>query len=86
MEIFYTARFKREYRKVPRPIQIKAKKKEAVFLKNPFATSLKTHKLHGELRDLWAFSVDYSYRIVFEFERNGSEATFYFIGDHDIYR
>jgi mRNA-degrading endonuclease YafQ of YafQ-DinJ toxin-antitoxin module len=29
--------------------------------------SLKTHKLMGNLDDIWACSIDYSYRILFEF-------------------
>jgi addiction module RelE/StbE family toxin len=30
--------------------------------------SLKTHKLMGDLDDVWSCSIDYSYRILFEFE------------------
>lgn len=35
---------------------------------DPFTPSLKTHKLQGELKGLWACSVEYDCRIVFRFE------------------
>ena len=38
-----------------------------IFNKNPFDKKLRTHKLSGELKGNWAFSINYSYRIVFEF-------------------
>ena len=34
----------------------------------PFDPVLKTHKLHGKLRGLWACQVEYDCRIVFTFE------------------
>ena len=37
------------------------------FQKNPFDKKLKTHKLSGSLKGSWAFSINYSYRIIFEF-------------------
>lgn len=33
-----------------------------------FDSKLKTHKLHGNLKDSYACSVNYRYRIVFEFD------------------
>ena len=38
-----------------------------LFTNDPFNKSLKTHKLSGDLKDSWAFSINYSYRIVFQF-------------------
>jgi mRNA interferase YafQ len=35
---------------------------------DPFHPALKTHKLSGELKGLWACSVEYDCRIVFAFE------------------
>jgi mRNA-degrading endonuclease YafQ of YafQ-DinJ toxin-antitoxin module len=40
------------------------------LIKNPFDASLKTHKLHGKLRGLWACQIDYDCRIVFAFEKS----------------
>ena len=35
---------------------------------NPFDTSLKTHKLKGDLTGLWACTVEYDCRIIFRFQ------------------
>jgi addiction module RelE/StbE family toxin len=87
MKIIYTSKFAREYKKLPSNIKSLAEEKEAVFRINPFDPNLKTHKLHGKLKDFWSFSVGYKYRIVFEISKGRKEA-FYFhaAGNHDIYQ
>lgn len=35
---------------------------------DPFHPTLKTHKLSGQLKGLWACSVEYDARVVFAFE------------------
>ncbi|MFH0992706.1 MAG: type II toxin-antitoxin system mRNA interferase toxin, RelE/StbE family [bacterium] len=54
---------------------------------NTFHTSLNTHKLKGELDGLWACSVDYYYRIVFELSKDKSSKKEFIllidIGTHD---
>lgn len=55
-----------------------------LFRKNPSDSRLKTHKLHGELDGFSAFSINYKYRIIFEFLEDDI-VEFYSIGDHDIY-
>ena len=49
--------------------------------------SLKTHKLMGDLDDVWSCSVDYSYRILFEFaidpETDERAILLLNIGSHD---
>ncbi len=54
----------------------------SVFVKNPFDKSLRTHKLSGELKDSWAFSINYSHRIVFEFADDNT-IILIDIGTHD---
>lgn len=49
---------------------------------DPFALSLKTHKLSGKLKDLWSFSLDYDERILFYFTED-QKAVFLDIGSHD---
>ena len=53
-----------------------------LFSKNPFNPRLRTHKLTGKLEGLWAFSVDYDYRIIFKFI-NEDEILLIDIGAHD---
>jgi len=84
MQIIYHPRFEREYKKLPSRVQDLAMKKEKIFRRNPFDPRLDTHKLHGPLKDFWAFSLDYKYRIIFDFY-NKEIARFYSVGDHDIY-
>ena len=38
--------------------------------KDPFEPKLKTHKLKGQLKGLWACWVEYDCRIVFAFEKD----------------
>lgn len=84
MDIFYSSRFQHEYSRLPLEIKNQAKKKENFFRKNPFDPRLKTHKLGGKLSEVWAFSVDNRYRIIFEFLKGG-KIIFYAIGDHSLY-
>jgi len=84
MDIYYSPRFEREYKKLPQLVKIKAEKKEAIFRKNLFDTRLKTHKLSGPLEGFYSFSISFSYRIIFDLE-DKKTARFYSVGKHDIY-
>ncbi|HAO11662.1 MAG TPA: type II toxin-antitoxin system mRNA interferase toxin, RelE/StbE family [Planktothrix sp. UBA8407] len=53
---------------------------------DPFHPTLKTHKLSGEFDGIWSSSIDYHYRILFDFiVVNDSENTILLlnIGNHD---
>ena len=84
MKIFYSSKFEKEYRKLPLKIKLLAEKKEKIFRHNPFSLSLKTHKLKGRLSDFWAFSIDFHYRIIFEFVKK-NEVWFLSVGTHSVY-
>lgn len=60
------------------------KKKFALFYHNPFSLSLKTHKLSGELSDFYAFSLNYSDRIIFSIDKN--MIIFHDVGSHTVYQ
>jgi len=85
VKIYYSAKFAKEYKKLSQKVKLQAEKKESVFRKNPRQASLKTHKLTGKLKDFWAFSVDYKYRIIFEF-REKDVIWFHSVGTHEIYK
>lgn len=85
MKIVYTSKFAKEYKKLPKEIKLLAEEKEKIFRKKPFNSILDTHKLHGRFKDFWSFSIDFKYRIVFEFRENNA-VYFYSIGDHSIYK
>lgn len=84
MEILILPKFERQFKKLPQEIKEAAREKEKIFRKDPFDSRLKTHKLHGALKDFYAFSIAYSYRIIFDIADHDT-ARFYMIGDHDIY-
>lgn len=85
MKIYYSSKFEKEYKRLPKEIKTKAEKKEAIFRKNPFDPRLKTHRLKGLLKDFFAFSIDYQYRIIFEFEEKDT-VWFHGVGTHEIYK
>ena len=84
MQIYYSTKFKREYKKLPKPVKILAEEKEQIFRDDPFDARLDTHKLHGRLKEFWSFSIDNKFRIIFEFA--GKDIVwFHSTGDHSIY-
>jgi len=85
MQIVYTKKFVSDFKKLPRKIRETAIEKEKIFKNNPHDPKLKTHKLTGKLKGNLAFSINYSYRIIFILE-NKNEAWFLAIGTHGIYR
>ena len=86
MDIIYTSKFEREYRKLPSKIKAEAEEKERIFRNDPFDPILKTHKLHGKLKDFSAFSINYKYRIIFEISDDKSFSYFHSVSDHDAYK
>ena len=86
MEIYLTSKFKKSYKKLPKSIKEKAKEKEKIFIKNPFDFRLETHSLHGKYKDYLAFSIDKSWRIMFQFLNTAkNKAVFINVGTHEIY-
>ncbi len=85
MEIIYSSKFAREYKKLPSNIKNIAEEQETLFRKDPFDPKLKTHKLKGKLSGFLAFSIGYKYRIIFEFAKDNKIVYFHSVGDHDIY-
>jgi mRNA-degrading endonuclease YafQ of YafQ-DinJ toxin-antitoxin module len=84
MQIIYSPKFSRQYKKLSEEIRRRAKEKEVIFRIDPADNRLKTHKLNGKLSDFWAFSVDYRIRIMFEFQDQNT-VIFHDIDDHDMY-
>lgn len=85
MKIIYSSKFAKEYKKLPLKVKIIAEKKEKTFKKDPFDSSLKTHKLTGKLKDYYSFSIDYQYRIIFEIVKKDI-IWFHSVGTHAIYK
>lgn len=83
--VYYSSRFRKSLKRMPKFVREAFLEKEGVFLKNAFGPALETHKLHGKYKDHWAFTVIGQYRIMFVFMEE-SEVGFINIGTHDIYK
>jgi len=84
MRIYYSTKFKREYKKLPKLVKILAEEKEQIFRNDPFDAKLDTHKLHGRLKEFWSFGIDNKFRIIFEFTGKNI-IWFHAVRAHSIY-
>jgi len=82
--IYYSSHFEKAFKALPSGVGGQAIEKEKIFREDCFDKRLKTHKLKGELGNYWAFSINYSYRILFEFSGK-DEVGFIDVGTHSIY-
>ena len=84
-QVLYTRQFVKKFKKLPPKIKKLAINKEKVFKQDITHPSLKTHKLSGQLSSFFAFSINYSHRILFTIE-NDQTIVFINIGTHSIYK
>ena len=85
MNIEYPPKFIKQFKKLSKEAKESALRCEKLFRVNPFDLKLKTHKLHGTMKEYWAFSISYNYRIGFTFI-DSDLIRFHAIGSHDIYK
>ncbi|HLL61324.1 MAG TPA: hypothetical protein VK338_06415 [Candidatus Nitrosocosmicus sp.] len=64
IKINYSLYFTKSFKKLPVHVVKKFYLKEDLFKSNPFHPSLKTHKLTNDLKEFWAFSISYHYRVM----------------------
>lgn len=85
IKIVYSPNFRRKIvklgRKKPRIIGL-LQTAVTLLMQYPAATSLKVHKLNGELNNKWAFSLSHDLRIIFS-KQEKSTIRFLDIGSHD---
>jgi toxin HigB-1 len=85
IKVAFSSSFKRAYKKRiagNEPLKKRFLARLAAFQKDPFDKQLRTHKLSGNLSDLWSFSVEYDLRVIFYFTAD-ENAVFIDIGTHD---
>ena len=85
IKIIYAPSFGREFIKLGKHLQEEAFEKIKSFQDPKNHKQLKVHKLHGHLKNRYSFTVNYQYRIVFNF-LSKNEAVFLSVGDHDVYK
>lgn len=83
MKVARDPRFIRDFAALPMPIQERAEKKLALFLRNPRHPSLQAHKMEGH-RDIWEGRITDDYRFTFSIE--GDLYKLRRIGTHEIYQ
>lgn len=84
-QIVYSHRFAKKLSQFPPKEKKKILKAVRLFWQNPFAASLKTHKLSGKLKDCWSFSIATNLRIMFRFA-DQKTVEFIDLGTHEIYK
>jgi len=85
MKVVYTPSFVRMYKKLCESLKEETREKISLFEQDHTHSFLKVHKLKGSLKNRWSFSINYEYRIVFQY-LSKSESVFLAIGNHDVYK
>lgn len=85
IEIGYKPGFIREFQKLEPALQQEVREKIELFKDKKNHEHLKVHKLKGSLKDRWSFSINYRYRIVFQWIDEDS-VVLLAVGDHDVYK
>ncbi len=84
-EISYKPTFVKQYSGLEKPLQEEAREKIELLKSEKNHGQLKVHKLKGKLSKYYSFSVNYKYRIIFNYQSK-SEITLLTIGTHDLYK
>ena len=85
LKILYSPGFVSQFESLDAKTQHHALKKIDLFIEDQRHPSLRVHKLNGQLVGFFAFSIDYTMRIIFSNEEKGV-VRFLKIGDHSVYR
>lgn len=86
IKVGYTQEFIRAYDKLPTALKEEAKEKIELFRARANHKRLRVHKLHGRFAGHWSFSVNYAYRIMFDYVGKGKDSVLLLVvGDHSIY-
>jgi addiction module RelE/StbE family toxin len=90
MRLIWSKRFVRDLKRLVRrnqEIMLEIEKTLQQLSEDSFHPSLKTHKLKGDLTGVWACSINYSNRILFEFvedsEAEEEAILLHTVGSHD---
>ncbi len=83
MNISYTSRFLRSFKKLSPQLQEDGYKGIDLFKNKNNHSKLSLHKLKGKLAKKYSFSINYSHRVILEI--SDDNAIFLDIGDHSMY-
>ncbi len=77
--------FVRQYKKLSQALQQEVMDKVTLFKEDPSHPFLRTHKLKGKMEGYLSFSVNYEYRIIFQYDTPETIALLA-VGSHGIYQ
>jgi addiction module RelE/StbE family toxin len=81
MKLRYLATFKRQYKKLPKPIQLQFDVRLALFLDDATDPRLRVHPLKGKFSGYWSMNVNGDFRALYR--HDGDEIViFALIGTH----
>jgi addiction module RelE/StbE family toxin len=88
--LVFSSSFKRSFNSLIRRdpnLEAKITNRLKILVVDPFHSSLKTHKLKGKLSGVWACTIEYDCRLVFNFKKypdsDTEEILLIDIGSHD---
>jgi len=85
MEIKYTKKFLKKFKKLKSSEKAQVYKTEQLFKENLKHPSLRLHRITNDLYNLWSISVNMKIRILVYEENNFLNVIFLDIGGHEIY-
>jgi addiction module RelE/StbE family toxin len=90
MKVVWSSGFKRSFKKITKKnsrLSDKIIETLRLLAINPFTSSLKSHKLAGDMEGLWSCSVAYDCRIIFNISEDGQLLEMFIllidVGSHD---
>ena len=83
--ILYSSHFERALKSLGPEWKEVVDERAALFQENCFHARLKTHKLKGNLKEYWSFSLTQKHRVLFQFLKKGT-VVFIDVEDHSVYR
>jgi len=85
IEVGYSKKFLKMFKVLDADLQDRVEEKIYKFGNLENHKALEVHKLAGNLKGLYSFSVDRKNRIIFEYIDSKSKVALLIIGGHDIY-
>ena len=85
ISVEYSSDFLRTHKKFSHAFKAEIKERIEEFRNIHNHQKLKVHKLSGQMKGLYAFSINYRDRIIFEWSKDKKTAYLIDIGDHSIY-
>ncbi len=83
MQIEYSKKFIKEFRKCPVKIRKLFKNKLEIFIKDPYSPALNNHKLHGKLKSYRSININSDWRAVFREIAKNKIIYFVAVGTHN---